>query len=309
MIERSKTLAEKQEEALQNCCGASEGGCCRCCGGIRTTRFADRATEHPRQCDTPTTTEELSDLAEAVLQAIHPTIEAEMREAHGTPLNPDGTPATFAIVAMGKFGGRELNFSSDLDVMYVYSEDGETTKGMPNVEYFSAVGLALVNRLAGNGMGIYEVDLRLRPYGTGGAIALSLSGYQNYYDNTGEVWERQALTRARVVAGDIQGGWKPIFGDCTRLLLWRFRDIRRNRSRLYIHGNGKRRKRHADLLLDAEDVVKHRPRLRMSNLDTAALSISNSPCKRFNSYTVEVHRLYASKIRRSRLRNCTTSAC
>ena len=104
---------------------------------------------------------------------------------------------------MGKFGGRELNFSSDLDVMYVYSADGETTHGMSNADYFSAVGLELVKRLAGNqGMGIYEIDLRLRPHGTGGAIALPLAGYQNYYDNIAEVWERQALTRARVVAGD-----------------------------------------------------------------------------------------------------------
>jgi glutamate-ammonia-ligase adenylyltransferase len=127
-----------------------------------------------------------------------------MREAHGTPLAPDGTPVTFAIIAMGKFGGRELNFSSDLDVMYVYSTDGETTQGMPNADYFSAVGLELVKRLAGDqGMSIYEIDLRLRPHGTGGAIALPLAGYQNYYDNAAEVWERQALTRARVVAGDI----------------------------------------------------------------------------------------------------------
>ena len=88
--------------------------------------------------------------------------------------------------------------------MYVYSADGETTRGMPNVDYFSAVGLELVKRLAGNGMGIYEVDLRLRPHGTGGAIALPLAGYQNYYDNAAAVWERQALTRARVVAGDIE---------------------------------------------------------------------------------------------------------
>ena len=152
----------------------------------------------------PDTTQELSDLAEAILQAIYPEVESEMQEAHGTPLDPDGTRATFAIIAMGKFGGRELNFSSDLDVMYVYSADGKTTNGMPNADYFSALGLALVQRLAGDqGMSIYEIDLRLRPYGSGGAIALPLTGYQNYYDNAAEVWERQALTRARVVAGDI----------------------------------------------------------------------------------------------------------
>lgn len=206
LIERSKTLAEKQTEALQIVAETPEGQMLSMLRRYKNDEIWRIALRNILGNATlPTTTEELSDLAEAVLQAIHPAIEAELREAHGTPLNPDGTPATFAIIAMGKFGGRELNFSSDLDVMYVYSADGETTKGMPNVEFFAAVGLELVNRLAGNGMGIYEVDLRLRPYGTGGAIALSLSGYQNYYDNTGEVWERQALTRARVVAGDIQG--------------------------------------------------------------------------------------------------------
>ena len=206
LIERSKTLTEKQAEALQIVAETPEERMLSMLRRYKNDEIWRIALRNILGNATlPTTTEELSDLAEAVLQAIHPAIEAELREAHGTPLNPDGTPATFAIVAMGKFGGRELNFSSDLDVMYVYSADGETTEGMPNVEFFAAVGLELVNRLAGNGMGIYEIDLRLRPYGTGGAIALSLSGYQNYYDNTGEVWERQALTRARVVAGDIQG--------------------------------------------------------------------------------------------------------
>ncbi|MCY3743262.1 MAG: DUF294 nucleotidyltransferase-like domain-containing protein [Candidatus Poribacteria bacterium] len=206
LIERSKTLAEKQAEALQIVAEASEARMLSMLRRYKNDEIWRIALRNILGNATlPTTTEELSDLAEAVLQAIYPEIEAEMREAHGTPLDPDGTPVTFAIIAMGKFGGRELNFSSDLDVMYVYSADGETTKGMPNVEYFSAVGLALVNRLAGNGMGIYEIDLRLRPHGAGGAIALPLAGYQHYYDTTAEVWERQALTRARVVAGDIQG--------------------------------------------------------------------------------------------------------
>ena len=206
LIERSKTIVEKQTETLQ----------------IAKTTPKERTLPMLRRykndeiwrialrnilgnATLPDTTQELSDLAEAILQAIYPEIEAEMREAHGTPIAPDGTPVTFAIIAMGKFGGRELNFSSDLDVMYVYSADGETTQGRSNADYFSAIGLELVKRLAGNqGMGIYEIDLRLRPHGTGGAIALPLAGYQNYYDNTAEVWERQALTRARIVAGDIE---------------------------------------------------------------------------------------------------------
>ena len=206
LIERSKTLTEKQEEALQVVAEAPEGRPLSMLRRYKNDEIWRIALRNILGNATlPTTTEELSDLAEAVLQAIYPEIDAELREAHGTPLASDGTPATFAIIAMGKFGGRELNFSSDLDVMYVYSADGETTKGMPNVEYFAAVGLALVNRLAGNqGMGIYEIDLRLRPHGAGGAIALPLAGYQHYYDTTALVWERQALTRARVVAGDTE---------------------------------------------------------------------------------------------------------
>ena len=206
LIERSKTLAEKQTEALQVIAQAPESRMLSMLRRYKNDEIWRIALRNILGNATlPDTTQELSDLAEAILQAIYPEIEAELREAHGTPLASDGTPVTFAIIAMGKFGGRELNFSSDLDVMYAYSADGKTTKGMPNVEYFSTVGLELVNRLAGNqGMGIYEVDLRLRPHGTGGAIALPLAGYQNYYDNTAEVWERQALTRARVVAGDIE---------------------------------------------------------------------------------------------------------
>ena len=206
LIERSKTLAEKQEEALQIVAEAPEGRMLSMLRRYKNDEIWRIALRNILGNATlPTTTEELSDLAEAVLQAIYPEIDAELREAHGIPLNSDGAPVTFAIVAMGKFGGRELNFSSDLDVMYVYSADGETTKGMPNVAFFEAAGLELVNRLAGNqGMGIYEIDLRLRPHGTGGAIALPLTGYQNYYNHTAEVWERQALTRARVVTGDME---------------------------------------------------------------------------------------------------------
>ena len=206
LVERSKTLTEKQEEALQIVAEAPDGRRLSMLRRYKNDEIWRIALRNILGNATlPTTTEELSDLAEAVLQAIYPEIEGEMHEAHGTPLAPDGTPVTFAIIAMGKFGGRELNFSSDLDVMYVYSAAGETTKGMSNADYFSTIGLALVKRLVGNqGMGIYEIDLRLRPHGNGGAIALPLAGYQNYYDNTAEVWERQALTRARVVAGDTE---------------------------------------------------------------------------------------------------------
>lgn len=165
--------------------------------------------ETPRiKADLWTTTAELSDLAEATLQAMYSHIKDTFQAERGKPLAEDGTEVDFAIIGMGKFGGGELNFSSDLDVMLVYSADGKTTKGVTNADYFSDLGLALVNRLKGSTEGgfIYELDLRLRPFGNGGAIAMPLAGYQNYFDKHAETWERQALTRARPVAGDMQLG-------------------------------------------------------------------------------------------------------
>ena len=150
------------------------------------------------------TTTELSDLAEGILQAMYSHINAELQIEYGKPL------ARFAIIGMGKLGGRELNFSADLDLMFVYSAEGETTQGMSNADYFNKLGLELANRMKGNtgGGGIYELDLRLRPFGSGGAIALSLAGYQNYYEKDAETWERQMLIRARPVAGDAELGQK-----------------------------------------------------------------------------------------------------
>lgn len=205
-IKTTKTLSEKQEEVWQIIEDTASSHIFKALRRYKNDEIWRIAIRNILgNADLPTTTEELSDLAEAILKAIYPVIDAKIRKDHGTPLSSDGTPVTFAIIGMGKFGGRELNYSSDLDVMCVYSEDGETTEGMPNTEYFSLLGLELVKHLGGeHGMSIYELDLRLRPHGTGGAIALPLTGYQNYYDHTAELWERQALTRARIVTGDIQ---------------------------------------------------------------------------------------------------------
>ena len=172
------------------------------------------------------TTTELSDLAEGTLQAMYSHINTELQIEYGKPLEKGGGQeqntstseqidsdlplAQFAVIGMGKFGGRELNFSADLDLMFVYSAEGETTQGTSNADYFSRLGLELVNRMKGNtgGGGIYELDLRLRPFGSSGSIALSLVGYQSYYEKDAETWERQALIRARPVAGDIELGQK-----------------------------------------------------------------------------------------------------
>ena len=203
-IESAKSLPEKQEEVRELIKDTPSTHTMRALRRYKNDEIWRIALRHILgNADLPTTTSELSDLAEAILQALYLLIDSRIRSEHGDPKSDDGSDTSFAIIGMGKLGGRELNFSSDLDVMLVYSADGKTTKGLSNSEYYSMLGLELVKQLSGeHGMSIYELDLRLRPYGTGGAIALPLSGYQNYYSESGEIWERQALTRARVVAGD-----------------------------------------------------------------------------------------------------------
>ena len=133
-----------------------------------------------------------------------------MVRQRGTPLGPDGTPATFVILAMGKLGGSELNYSSDVDLVFLYDVDG-TTDGQRrtgNAEFFERLARELVGLLTETtelGMA-YRVDLRLRPDGERGPMVNSVAGASHYYDMRGRTWERQALIKARAVAGDIALG-------------------------------------------------------------------------------------------------------
>ncbi len=170
------------------------------------------------RADLRETVEDLSDLAEVCLQAAYAWADAGLRARYGRPLNeqPDGVrvPAGFAVIAMGKLGGRELNFSSDVDLMYVYSADGETegiahaqgtvTNRITNHEYFIKLAEKIstaINEKTEDGF-VFRVDLRLRPEGQRGPIAQSLGGYEIYYESWGQTWERSALIKARPVAGD-----------------------------------------------------------------------------------------------------------
>jgi glutamate-ammonia-ligase adenylyltransferase len=170
------------------------------------------------RADLSETVGELSNLAEVCLQAAYERADAELRGRFGRPVvqEPDDTaiPAGFAVIGMGKLGGRELNFSSDIDLMYVYSADGETegapgpdgslTNRISNHQYFiklaeklnAAIGLNTEDGF------VFRVDLRLRPEGQRGPLAQSLGGYEIYYESWGQTWERSALIKARPVAGD-----------------------------------------------------------------------------------------------------------
>jgi len=206
-----KALAQSQSETFETLRKFKNGATLRI--GIRDIL---------READLINTTEELSDLAEVVLQETYELVKIELSHEWGYPENEEVImkneevmnnknssfhQVPFAIIGMGKLGGRELNYNSDLDVMYVYSVDGTTTLGKSNYDYFTKLGQELATRLNNAGGGtIYEVDMRLRPFGKAGSIALSLQGYRDYYAKHAETWERQALIKARPVAGDLNLG-------------------------------------------------------------------------------------------------------
>jgi glutamate-ammonia-ligase adenylyltransferase len=149
---------------------------------------------------------ELTAIAESTLGAAFDLVAARMTERHGVPRHADGTPATMAVLGLGKLGGRELGYAADLDVVFVYSDEGESDGARPlsNVEYMTRLAQRIVTGLhARTPRGrLYELDARLRPSGSKGLLVSSLSGWRRYHAGEARLWERQALIKLRPVAGD-----------------------------------------------------------------------------------------------------------
>ncbi len=158
------------------------------------------------------TTEELSNLADAILDFALSLARQELDNRFGAPLRQDekGRIATaeFCVVALGKLGSCELNYASDIDLVFLYSDDGTTAGSgerdkLTNREYFIKLAeyiTKLVGQPAGEGAA-YRVDLRLRPHGRDGTLASSLSEAVKYYETSAQAWELQALIRSRASAG------------------------------------------------------------------------------------------------------------
>lgn len=151
----------------------------------------------------------LSGVAEALIEAALLVAETGLRESFGLPPPFAGARRPgFVVLGMGKLGGRELNFSSDVDLVYVYDSDrGRMAPGRAEPsrgQYHQALGRRLtvaLGEVTGEGY-VYRVDLRLRPEGRAGSVALPLSAFASYYRTRGATWERLALLRAWPVAGD-----------------------------------------------------------------------------------------------------------
>ncbi len=143
------------------------------------------------------TTAELSQLAEICLTEVFEYWDSDLRRRYGSP------DAEFTILALGKLGGRELNHSSDVDLIFLYGEDGQVSARMTYHEWFNRLGGKIVETFASvdTEAPLFRVDLRLRPEGSAGPLARSRASMENYYAGFGETWERLALTKARGICG------------------------------------------------------------------------------------------------------------
>jgi glutamate-ammonia-ligase adenylyltransferase len=151
-------------------------------------------------------TRELARLADACVEVALQHALRTVTTRFGAPMTPEGLPAKVTALAFGKLGGDELNYSSDIDLMFVYDADGETNRraGVTNAEFFARVVGEVVRLLSSHtdrGFA-YRVDLRLRPEGDRGPLARGLASTLSYYDTMGRTWERQALIKLRHVGGD-----------------------------------------------------------------------------------------------------------
>ena len=144
------------------------------------------------------TTAELSQIAELCLATVYREEDAQLRARHGAP----GT--AFTVLGLGKLGGRELNHSSDIDLIFLYGEEGQINSRLTNHEWHNRLAERILKAFSVGdpGHALFRLDLRLRPEGSAGPLTRSLESMENYYAGFGETWERIALIKARRVCGD-----------------------------------------------------------------------------------------------------------
>lgn len=154
----------------------------------------------------------LSDLAEIVLESAYKIGFDDLQHRFGMPRLENGKPCPFAICGLGKFGGGEMGFGSDIELLLVYGGDGETDgkDPMTNQEFYERLGQSILNLIEAKREGIFHVDLRLRPYGSKGSLTNSLDFLERYYQLGGDAapFERQALTKLCWVTGNESLGRK-----------------------------------------------------------------------------------------------------
>ncbi|UFH49722.1 bifunctional [glutamate--ammonia ligase]-adenylyl-L-tyrosine phosphorylase/[glutamate--ammonia-ligase] adenylyltransferase [Pseudomonas sp. KNUC1026] len=165
-----------------------------------------------RAADLGQTCRDLTELADACIDEAYQWLYPRHCQQFGTPVGRrSGEPQHMIVLGMGKLGAGELNLSSDIDLIFAYPEGGETEgvkRSLDNQEFFIRLGQRLIKALdpvTVDGY-VFRVDMRLRPYGSAGALVLSFNALEQYYQDQGRDWERYAMIKARVVGGDAKAG-------------------------------------------------------------------------------------------------------
>jgi len=159
----------------------------------------------------PEVTGDMSRLADAMIQHSLDFYYQQYCQKLGTPYSCAGDQQNLVVIGMGKLGAFELNLSSDVDLMFCFPESGSTKGGErehDNQTFFIRLGQRLIKSLSDTTCDgfVFRVDMRLRPYGQSGALAWSFDAMESYYESQGREWERYALIKARIVAGDLKLG-------------------------------------------------------------------------------------------------------
>lgn len=174
---------------------------------------------------TPATLKQLSVLAETLIVAARDWLWHACCREFGTPVNAAGEPQPLLILGMGKLGGGELNFSSDIDLIFTWPENGTTQGGrreLDNAQFFTRLGQRLIKVLdqpTAEGF-VYRVDMRLRPFGDSGPLVLSFAALEDYYQEQGRDWERYAMVKARLM-GDRDDRWSQELQQMLRPFVYR----------------------------------------------------------------------------------------
>ncbi|HVC01003.1 MAG TPA: bifunctional [glutamate--ammonia ligase]-adenylyl-L-tyrosine phosphorylase/[glutamate--ammonia-ligase] adenylyltransferase [Steroidobacteraceae bacterium] len=171
----------------------------------------------------PETLGALSDLADGTIRAAAAATARILEPAFGRPRSADGSVVPLIVVGMGKLGGRELNFSSDVDLVLLYAEAGASDgpRTLDNQEYFQRAGrefIRLLDARTEDGF-VFRVDTRLRPFGDSGPLAVSLAALEDYLQQHGRDWERYAWIKARAIVG--VDAYEASFRDCVRPFVYR----------------------------------------------------------------------------------------
>ena len=165
----------------------------------------------------------LSGIADATIRAAHAHATRALATRFGLPRSASGEPLELLVLGMGKLGGGELNFSSDVDLVFLYPEPGETDgrRSISNEEYFTRFGQTLIRLLDAPTVDgfAFRVDMRLRPFGESGPLVASFGAFEDYLQQHGRDWERYAYVKARAVAGEAP--YEGLYEDVVRPFVYR----------------------------------------------------------------------------------------